>query len=80
MTNKIVPIEILEQKYDHLIMINDASNNDIIVDYVINYKHEMLQLNNKNILFSPNGWMNDEHLIVVMQILYVKSLQLLGYQ
>ncbi len=59
-------------------MINDASNNDIIVDYVI--KHENIQLNNKNILFSPNGWMNDEHLIVVMQILYVKSLQLLGYQ
>jgi hypothetical protein len=73
-----VPVEILQQKNDRLIMINDASNNDIIVDYVI--KHENIQLNNKNILFSPNGWMNDEHLIVVMQILYVKSLQLLGYQ
>jgi hypothetical protein len=73
-----VPVEILQQKNDRLIMINDASNNDIIVDYVI--KHENIQLNNKNILFSPNGWMNDEHLIVVMQILYVKSLQLLGYK
>ncbi len=73
-----MPVEILQQKNDRLIMINDASNNDIIVDYVI--KHENIQLNNKNILFSPNGWMNDEHLIVVMQILYVKSLQLLGYQ
>ncbi len=73
-----MPVEILQQKNDRLIMINDASNNDIIVDYVI--KHENIQLNNKNILFSPNGWMNDEHLIVVMQILYVKSLQLLGYK
>jgi hypothetical protein len=41
---KQCPLKFRNKKYSHLIMINDASNNDIIVDYVINYKPEMLQL------------------------------------
>jgi hypothetical protein len=62
-------------------MISD-SNDDNINNNVINYWHEEFQLtkNDDNILFNPNGWLNDLHLIVVMQILYVQKLQLLVYQ
>jgi hypothetical protein len=31
-------------------------------------------------IFNPNGWLNDQHLAIAMQILYLKKLQLLGYQ
>ncbi len=62
-------------------MIGDLDD-DNIDNNIINYWHEEFQLtkNDENILFNWNGWLNDQHLIVVMQILYVQNLQLLGYQ
>ncbi len=62
-------------------MISD-SNDDNINNNVINYQHEEFQLtkNDENILLNPNGWLNDLHLVDVMQILYVQKLQLLVYQ
>jgi parallel beta-helix repeat protein len=62
-------------------MIDDSDDNNID-NNIINYWHEGFQLtkNEKNILFDPNGWLNDQHLTIVMQILYVQKLQLLGYQ
>jgi uncharacterized protein YneR len=51
-------------------------NNDIIDDVIINYWHEEFQLteNNEIILFNPNGWLNDEHLVGIMQMLYIQKL------
>jgi hypothetical protein len=62
-------------------MIDDSYDNNID-NNIINYWHEKFQLtkNDENILFNPNGWLNDQHLATAMQILYVQKLQLLGYQ
>jgi hypothetical protein len=61
-------------------MINDLDDDNIDTN-IINYWHEEFQLtkNDENILLNPNGWLNDQHLVVAMQILYVQKLQLLGY-
>jgi len=62
-------------------MISDLDD-DNIDNNIINYWHEEFQWtkNDENIPFNWNGWLNDQHLIVAMQILYVQNLQLLGYQ
>jgi hypothetical protein len=62
-------------------MIDDSGDNNID-NNIIDYWHEELQLlkNDENIFFNPNGWLNDQHLTITMQILYVQKLQLLGYQ
>jgi hypothetical protein len=62
-------------------LIND-SNDDNIDNNVIDYRHQEFQLtkNDENILFDPNGWLNNQHLSTTMQILYVQKLQSLGYQ
>ncbi len=51
-------------------MIGDL-NDDNIDNNIINYWHEEFQLtkNDENIFFNWNGWLNDQHLVVVMQIL-----------
>jgi hypothetical protein len=58
------------------ITINDDFNNDIIADFIINYWHEEFQLteNNEIIFFNPNGWLNDKHLVGIMQMLYIQKL------
>ncbi len=65
----------------NLIVISD-SDDDNIENNIINYWHEEFQLIKigENILLNPYGWLNDQHLAIVMQILYVQKLQLLGYQ
>jgi hypothetical protein len=62
-------------------MIDDSDDNNID-NNIIDYWHDKFQLtkNSENIHLNPSGWLNDQHLIVVMQILYVKKLQLLRYQ
>jgi hypothetical protein len=56
-------------------MIGDSNdeNND---NNIINYWHEEFQLikNGENVFWSPNGWLNDQHLVATMQILYVQKL------
>jgi len=66
------PLKSYKEKDKHLIMIND-SNDDNLDNKIINYWHEEFQLikNDENILFDPNGWLNDQHLAITMQILYV---------
>jgi hypothetical protein len=75
------PLKSYKEKNKHIVMICD-SNDDNIDSNIINYWHEELQLieNDVNIFFNPNGWLNNQHLTIAMQILYVKKLQLLGYQ
>jgi len=75
------PLKSYKEKNKHLIMIND-SDDDNIDNNIINYWHEEFQLIkiDENNIFNPNGWLNDQHLVVAMQILYVQKLQLLGYQ
>jgi hypothetical protein len=70
-----------KEKNKHLIMIGDLDD-DNIDNNIINYWYEEFQLtkHDENIHFNPNGWLNDQHLIAIMQILYVQKLQLLGYQ
>ncbi len=48
----------------------------------IDYWIENLQLIKvyENILLDPNGWLSDQHLGSVTQILYVEKLQSLGYE
>ncbi len=55
-------------------MIGD-SNDDNIDNNIINYQHEEFQLtkNDENIFLNPNEWLNDQHLIAAMQILYVQK-------
>jgi hypothetical protein len=62
-------------------MINDLDD-DNIDNNVINYWHEKFwsTKNDGNVILNPNGWLNDQHLVVAMQILYVQKLQKLGYQ
>ncbi len=66
------PLKSYKRKDKHLIMIND-SDDDNLDNNIINYWHEKFQLikNDENILFDPNGWLNDQHLAITMQILYV---------
>jgi hypothetical protein len=60
----------------------DDSNDKNIDNNIIDYWHEKFQLikNNENILKNQNGWLNDQHSIVAMQILYVQKIKLLGHQ
>jgi hypothetical protein len=53
-------------------MFND-SNDDNLENNIINYWREEFQLtkNDEKIFFNPNGWLNDQHLAITMQILYV---------
>ncbi len=59
----------------NLIMIGD-SNDDNMDNNIINYWHEKSQLtkNDENIFLNPNGWLNDQHLAIAMQIMYVQKL------
>jgi hypothetical protein len=60
----------------------DVSDDNNIDNNIIDYWHENFQLikNNENILFRSNKWLNDQHLVAIMQILYVQKLQSFGYQ
>jgi hypothetical protein len=62
-------------------MIEENLNNDIINDDVINYWHKDLQLliNDENVL-NPCKWLNDQHMAIAMQMLYVQKLEMLEYQ
>jgi len=57
-----------------LIMIEQNVDNDIINDDVKNYWHKDLQLlvNDKNVL-NPCEWLNDQHMAIKMQTLYVQN-------
>jgi hypothetical protein len=74
--HKHCPIEIQQWKNKNKITVNDDSDNDIIDDVIINYWHEEFQLieNDEIVLFNLNGWLNDEHLVGIMQMLYIKKL------
>ncbi len=65
----------------NLIMIEENLDNDIINDDVINYWHKDLQLlvNDENVL-NPYKWLNDRHMVIAMQMLYVQKLEMLYYQ
>jgi GTPase SAR1 family protein len=56
-------------------MIGDLDD-DNINNNIINNWHEEFQLtnNDENILLNPNGWLNDQHFTVIIQILYVQKL------
>jgi hypothetical protein len=51
------PLKSYNNKKNHLIMINNDLNDDIIDNNVIDYWHKELQLtkNDENIFLSPNG-------------------------
>jgi hypothetical protein len=53
-------------------MIGENLNNDIIND--INYWHKDLQLlvNDENVLI-PCEWLNDQHMAIAMQMIYVQK-------
>jgi hypothetical protein len=53
-------------------MINDLDDHNLY-NNIINYWHKKFQLtkNDESIFFYPNGWLNDHHLAITMQILYV---------
>jgi hypothetical protein len=58
-----------------IITINDDWNNDIIVDF-INYWHKEFQLtkNDENVFFNSNGWLNNQHLVAAMNMLFIQKL------
>lgn len=60
----------------------DKDLNDIINNDIIDYLHKNLQLtiHDEIILLNPSGWLNDQHKVTMMQMLYVRKLQPLGYQ
>ncbi len=64
-----------KEQNKHLIMIGDL-NDDNINNNIINNWHEEFQLtkNDENILLNPNGWLNDQHFTIAIQILYVQKL------
>ncbi len=57
-------------------MIDDLNDNNID-NNIIDYQHEEFLSTKKdeNILFNPDGWLNDQHLVVAMQVLHVQKLQ-----
>lgn len=63
-------------------MIDDDLGIDIIDDNVISYQQNKPQLtkNDENIILDLNEWLNDQHLAIVMQMLYIQDLRSLGYQ
>jgi hypothetical protein len=63
-------------------MIKENSNNNIINDDVIDYWHKDLQLtiNGENVFLNPCKWLNDQHIAIAMQMLYVQKLEMLRYQ
>jgi hypothetical protein len=65
-----------------LLITIDVSYDNNIDNNIIGYWHEKIQLtkNNENILLKSNRWLNDQHLVAIMQILYVQKLQSSGYQ
>jgi hypothetical protein len=69
-------------KFDPKIFIIDKDLDDIINNDIIDYLHENLQLtiHEENIFLNPLGWLNDQHMVTIMQMLYVQKLQPLGYQ
>jgi glucuronate isomerase len=75
------PLKSYKEKNKHLVIINDSIDNNID-NNIINYYHEEFQLtkNDENIIFNPNEWLNNQHLTITMQVLYVQKLQLFGYQ
>jgi hypothetical protein len=75
-----LPIEIFFK--NKIIIINDDSGADIIDDNVTSYWQEKPQLikNDENIFLDLDEWLNDQHLTIVMQMLYIQNLQSLGYQ
>jgi hypothetical protein len=62
-------------------MIKEDSNNNIINDDVIDYWHKDFQLtiNDENVFLNPYKWLNDQHMAITMQMLYVQKLEMLGY-
>ncbi len=58
------------------ITINDDSDNNIIDDVIIHYWCEEFQLieNDEIVLFNANGWLNNDHLEGIMQMLYIQKL------
>jgi hypothetical protein len=36
--------------------------------------------NDKNVLLNPIGWLNNQHLVAAMHMLYIQKLQSLDYQ
>jgi hypothetical protein len=75
------PLKSYKQKTKHLVMIYDSIDTNID-NNIIDYCHEEFQLikNDENILFNPNERLNNQHLAIAMQVLYVQKLKLFGYQ
>jgi hypothetical protein len=80
--HKHCPLKSNNEKHNNIIIINNHSNNHIIDDVVINYWQKKFQLtkNDKNIFFNPIGWLNNQHLVAAMHMLYIQKLQSLCYQ
>jgi hypothetical protein len=74
--------EVCKTKNDIIIEINDDLGNAMNNVDIIHYWHEEFQLTKKdeNRLLNPNGWLNDQHLGIVMQILHQDKLQFLRYK
>ncbi len=66
-----------ENKIEKTIEINDELDDATNDKNVIHYWHEEFQLieEDETILLHPNGWLNDQHMGVAMQMLYINKLQ-----
>lgn len=71
-----------ENKIEKFIEINDELDDATNDENVIHYWHEKFQLTKEDetILLHPNGWLNDQHMGVVMQMLYIIKLQSIKYE
>jgi hypothetical protein len=74
--------EVHKTKNDNIMEISDDLGNAMNNDDVIHYWHKEFQLTkeDENIFLNPNGWLNDQHLELVMQILHKDKLQFLRYK
>jgi hypothetical protein len=69
-------------KTNKIIEISSALENDPNAYDIMHYWYEYLQLAkvDGNIFFDLNKWLNNQHLKIIMQILYVENLLSLGYE
>ncbi len=74
--------KLFENKIEKTIEINDEVDDATNDKNVIHYWHEEFQLTQEDetILLYPYGWLNDQHMGAIMQMLYINKLQSIKYE
>jgi hypothetical protein len=74
--------KLFENKIEKTMETNDELDDATTDENVIHYRHEESQLTEEDetIRLHQNGWLNDQHMGTVMQMLYINKLQSTKYE